>query len=67
MLKLRVAAVPAGGAANASLVTLLAREFGVRKSAVTILRGAASRIKHVHIEGDEAKLAARLKTIGGPA
>ena len=67
MLKLRLAAAPVDGAANTSLVTLLAKEFGVRKNAVTILRGAASRVKQVYIEGDGTKLGARLKTVGGPA
>lgn len=67
MLKLRVAAAPVDGAANTSLVALLAKAFGVRKSAVTILRGATSRIKQVYIEGDRANLGTRLKTMGGPA
>lgn len=40
------------GAANDALVKLLAKHFGVSKSAVTIVRGHASRIKHVRIEHD---------------
>jgi uncharacterized protein YggU (UPF0235/DUF167 family) len=40
------------GAANDALVKLLARHFGVSRSAVTIIRGHASRIKHVRIEHD---------------
>ena len=40
------------GAANDALVKLLAKHFGVSTSAVTIVRGHASRIKHVRIEDD---------------
>ncbi|TFC26021.1 DUF167 domain-containing protein [Cryobacterium sp. TMT2-18-3] len=40
------------GAANDALVKLLAKHFGVSKSAVTIVRGHTSRIKHVRIEHD---------------
>jgi uncharacterized protein YggU (UPF0235/DUF167 family) len=40
------------GAANDALVKLLARHFAVPKSAVTIVRGHTSRIKHVRIDHD---------------
>ena len=40
------------GAANDALVKLLAKHFGVSKSAVTIVRGHSSRIKHVRIDHD---------------
>jgi len=40
------------GAANDALVALLAKHFGVPRSAVSIVRGHASRIKHVRIEHD---------------
>jgi hypothetical protein len=39
MLKARVAAAPEDGEANAALISLLAKAFGVPKSAVTIMRG----------------------------
>jgi uncharacterized protein YggU (UPF0235/DUF167 family) len=67
LIKARVGAPPERGKANAALVALLASEFGVHKSAVTILRGAAARIKQVQICGEGAKLAACLKKIGGAA
>ena len=53
----RVRAVPEKGAANVALVALLARHFGVAKSAVTIVSGGAARLKRVRIEGEVAGLA----------
>jgi uncharacterized protein YggU (UPF0235/DUF167 family) len=38
------------GAANDALVRLLAAHFGVPRSAVSIIRGHTSRVKHVRIE-----------------
>jgi uncharacterized protein (TIGR00251 family) len=38
------------GAANEALVRLLAQHFGVARSAVTIIRGHTSRVKHVRID-----------------
>ena len=67
LMKARVAAPPEDGKANAALVALLAREFGIPKSAVTIVRGATARVKQVQIRGDSTKLAARLKKIGEAA
>lgn len=67
MLKARVAAPPEGGEANAALVLLLAKAFGVPKSAVTIVRGTTARLKQVTIKGDVRKLAARLQAIGEAA
>jgi uncharacterized protein (TIGR00251 family) len=49
---MRVRAVPEEGAANAALVALVAKTFGRPKSAVTIERGAAQRLKRVRISGD---------------
>jgi len=67
MLKARIATAAEGGKANASLVVLLAKEFDVPKSAVTIVRGATARLKQVRIRGDGRTLAARLQTIGDGA
>jgi len=50
VLKARVAATAEGGKANAQLVALLAKEFGVPKSSVTIVRGATARLKQVRIK-----------------
>lgn len=63
LLKVRVAPPPVDGAANAALVRLLAGALGVPKSAITIARGAGSRLKTVEIAGDAAALAARLEVV----
>ena len=47
--KLRLAAVAEDGKANAELIRFLAREFGVERSAVSIISGSTSRMKHVRI------------------
>jgi uncharacterized protein len=48
-LKIRIAAPPVDGAANAELTKLLAKTFGVSKSAVEILAGQTSKTKQVKI------------------
>ena len=40
---------PVDGKANAELITLVAKEFGCAKSAVTIRTGAGSKLKRVEI------------------
>jgi uncharacterized protein (TIGR00251 family) len=50
-LKIRLAAAPVDGAANAELIKFLAREFGVPKSQVKILSGHVSKSKRVKISG----------------
>lgn len=60
-LKIRVRAAPADGEANAALVRVLARAAGVAPSAVTLLQGAAGRLKTFRIAGDPARLAAALE------
>ena len=49
-LKIRLAAPPVDGKANAELVRFLAGAFGVAQRAVTLLRGETSRQKTVRIE-----------------
>lgn len=49
-LKIRLAAPPVDGKANAELVRFLARAFGVPQGAVTLLRGETSRQKTVRID-----------------
>jgi len=48
-LKVRIAAAPEKGRANAELCAFLARHYGVPKSAVTILSGQTSPRKLVRI------------------
>ena len=50
-LAVKVAAPPDKGKANAAVMKLIAKHFGVRKSAVTIIAGEASRLKTVAVEG----------------
>lgn len=63
-LKVAVTAAPEGGKANEAVVALLAREFGVAKSAISVVSGATDRRKTVEIRGPSAelmqKIAARL-------
>ncbi len=49
-LKIRLAAPPVDGKANAALVEFVAAAFGVPRSRVTLVRGESSRDKTVHIE-----------------
>jgi len=48
-LKIDLAAPPEGGKANEALVTLLAKEFAVPKSAIEIISGKTARMKLVRI------------------
>lgn len=43
-------AAPVDGKANQELITLVARQFGCAKAAVTIKSGASGRLKRVRIE-----------------
>jgi uncharacterized protein YggU (UPF0235/DUF167 family) len=44
---------PVEGKANQELIALVARQFGCRKSAVSIKSGASGRMKLVRIENAE--------------
>ena len=60
-LKVRLAAPPVDGQANEELIKLLAREFGVAKSDVSILSGQTSKTKQLAISnGNKEKLDAIL-------
>jgi uncharacterized protein len=50
-IKLKVAAPPVGGKANAEVERFLSRLLGVQRSNVTIIRGASSRDKTVLVSG----------------
>ena len=60
MLKVRVAAAATDGQANAALIALVAKTLGRPKSAVTLVRGEAARIKQLEIEGSETDALDRL-------
>jgi uncharacterized protein (TIGR00251 family) len=60
VLKVRVMAPAVEGAANASLIRILADELGIARRDVRIVAGAASRQKLVVVEGvDEEEIVAR--------
>lgn len=50
-IKIRIASPPVDGAANAELLKLLAKTFGVSKSRIEILSGQTSKTKLVKICG----------------
>ena len=61
-LKVRIASPPVDGAANAELIKLLAKQFGVSKSNVEIIGGQTSKTKQIRINGiTAAQIAAVLK------
>lgn len=51
VLKLRVSAAAAEGAANAAVVALVAKALKVPKSAVRIAAGETARVKRLEIDG----------------
>ncbi len=51
-LRLRVAAPPVEGAANAALILFLSKALGLPKSAITILSGDHSRLKRLRLMGE---------------
>lgn len=52
----RLTAPPVEGAANAALVQLVARSFGVPRRAVTLVAGDTARVKRLLVEGDTTAL-----------
>ena len=54
-LKIRLAAPPVDGKANAALLRYLADAFGVPQRAVTLVRGETSRQKTVRIMAPQAR------------
>ncbi|MCK6418741.1 MAG: DUF167 domain-containing protein [Alphaproteobacteria bacterium] len=49
VLKVKVTAIAEKGKANQALIDLLAKEWKLPKSAITILRGQTGRVKQVQI------------------
>lgn len=58
-LLVRVAAPPVEGAANESLVRLLAHELGVGRTAVRIGSGASGRVKRLRVDVAPDRVRAR--------
>ncbi len=68
VLLVRVTAPPADGQANEAVIDLLASALKVGKSRLAILRGRASRVKTIEVEGlSEQEVRARLTGFDGPA
>jgi uncharacterized protein len=61
VLRVRVRAVASEGAANASLVRLLAKSLGVAPREISLVAGATSRIKRLRIAGACPALLAALE------
>ncbi|NMG37029.1 hypothetical protein GRF61_21470 [Azoarcus sp. TTM-91] len=63
-MKLRLAAPPVDGKANAALCAFLAEFCGLPKSAVELLSGETSRAKRVRLRGAGGDALARLRALG---
>lgn len=57
-LKIAVTVPPDRGKANAAVIALLAKIFGVAKSSIEVIAGETDRRKRLRIAGDPAALAA---------
>ena len=58
VLKVRVAAAAADGAANAAVIALLAKALKRPKSALTIVAGQTARVKRIEADISETELTA---------
>ncbi len=62
-LKVRVSAPPEDGKANAAVVRLLAKRWGVAPSRLSVVRGATGRSKTIEIEGGDQDLLDKIDKI----
>lgn len=60
VLKVRVAAAAAEGAANSAVIALLAKALKRPRSALTLVAGHTARVKRIEADVTEAELAAAL-------
>jgi len=60
LLKVSVTVPPEDGKANAALIALLAKEWGLPKSIFSLLSGQTNRQKVILIQGETAALRAKL-------
>ncbi len=66
-LAARLAAPPVEGAANAALIALVAKTFGVSKRQVTLISGETGRLKRLFVAGDGTSLAKIAASLYGVA
>jgi len=62
-LKVRVAAPPERGRANAELVAFLARELGLRRGEVRVAAGVSSRDKVIEIDAAPERVRRWLESV----
>ena len=62
-LRVRLCAPPVDGKANQRLIDWLARELGLPKRAIQLVRGDTSRRKWLALDAPEARIAAWLATL----
>jgi uncharacterized protein YggU (UPF0235/DUF167 family) len=62
-LVVAVAARAVEGQATKAALEAVAAAFGVRRSAVTLVRGATSRDKLIDVEGEESEIRPRLEEL----
>ena len=65
-LKVRLQSPPVEGAANAELVEVLAKAFGVPRRAITIVGGVHARTKRVQIDGIDGATSAAARLTRPP-
>jgi len=54
MLKIKISAQPEKGKANRCLLEFLAKQFGVKKNAISIISGQTNPIKQIQVSGISA-------------
>lgn len=63
VLRVRVAAVPDKGKANAAVIALLAKKMRLAKSDFTLVAGETSRYKTLSVRGDLSSLQVKIKEL----
>lgn len=63
----RLAAPPVDGAANAALIELVAKAFGVARRDVALIAGETARLKRLAIAGEGSALAGIAAALYGAA
>lgn len=64
VLKVAVTAAPERGRANAAMIALLAKAWGVPKTSVAVIKGETDRNKILFVAGDADALLAKMTATG---